>query len=142
MSKYQTGNKNGMWKGGKTMASNGYVLVRVGKDHPLSDVRGYAYEHRIVACEKLGRLLSSDEVIHHKDGNKTNNHPDNLEILSNKAEHGFRHRKIKQRRMPGEPNPIIFCQCGCGISFPKFDKYGRPRKFVTGHNMYGVNDER
>lgn len=44
-----------MWKGGRSIASNGYVLVRVGKKHHLADVRGYAYEHRIVAEQKLGR---------------------------------------------------------------------------------------
>jgi hypothetical protein len=52
MTIHQTGPKNGMWRGGKSLASNGYILIRVGNDHPLADVRGYAYEHRLVAQEK------------------------------------------------------------------------------------------
>lgn len=54
MAKWNTGEKNGLWKGGRSVASNGYVLIRVGVDHPLADVRGYAYEHRVVAEQKKG----------------------------------------------------------------------------------------
>lgn len=42
--------------------------------------------------EKLGRKLSSDEIVHHKDGNKLNNNPDNLEI-TNRREHMNIHRE-------------------------------------------------
>ena len=50
----QFGEVNGQWKGGRTVASNGYILIRVGKEHHLADVRGYAYEHRLIAETKLG----------------------------------------------------------------------------------------
>lgn len=43
------------WKGGRSIASNGYMLVRVGLSHHLADVRGYAYEHRLVAEQKIGQ---------------------------------------------------------------------------------------
>lgn len=92
MSKHQTGGKNGQWKGGRVVASNGYVLIRVGKSHHLADVRGYAYEHRLVAEETLGRRLRDDEQVHHKDENKQNNAPDNLEVVLH-SEHGTRHRR-------------------------------------------------
>lgn len=36
--------------------------------------------------QKLGRQLSSDEIVHHEDENKKNNHPDNLELMT-RAEH-------------------------------------------------------
>lgn len=29
---------------------------------------------------------------------------------------------------------IIKCACGCGTQLEKFDKYGRPREFISGHN--------
>lgn len=48
---------NPNWKGGRSIASNGYVLIKVGTGHHLADVRGYAYEHRLVAERKLGRRL-------------------------------------------------------------------------------------
>ena len=52
------------------------------------------YEHRIVAEKKLGRYLRSDEVVHHIDGNKTNNSPDNLIVLSNE-DHATLHALLK-----------------------------------------------
>lgn len=36
-------------------------------------------------------------------------------------------------RKKGEENPIIKCACGCGKTFKKFAKDGKPRKFLQGH---------
>lgn len=87
MTKHQTGPKNGQWKGGRIVASNGYVLVRVGVDHHLADVRGYAYEHRLVAEQVIGRRLARGEVVHHRDHDTTNNAPDNLQVLTRRQHH-------------------------------------------------------
>jgi hypothetical protein len=128
--------KNPFWKGGRTIASNGYVLVKT-PNHPNADVRGYVYEHRLIAEQKIGRYLEKGEIVHHKDGNKQNNNPDNLEVVNGVADHFLEHRsRNSKRRLPGEDNPYILCACGCGQQFQKFDQTGRPRKFVTGHNMY------
>lgn len=127
--------KNGSWKGGRTVASNGYVLVKVGFDHPLADVRGYAYEHRLVAETKIGRPLLPGEQVHHLDGNKQNNSPQNLEVVMGGAEHHFAHRKRTDTQHPRELNTQIRCACGCGELIAKYDKLGRPRRFISGHNM-------
>lgn len=47
--------------------------------------------HRIVAEAKIGRPLKPGEIVHHKDGNKRNNHPDNLEVLASQADHARIH---------------------------------------------------
>jgi hypothetical protein len=47
--------------------------------------------HRIVAEAKLGRALLPGEVVHHKDENKRNNHPDNLEVLPSQSVHAKLH---------------------------------------------------
>lgn len=49
--------------------------------------KGRTTIHRIVAAEKLGRPLRKGEVVHHIDGNKHNNHPDNLIVLPNQSAH-------------------------------------------------------
>lgn len=122
---------------GRSIASNGYVLIRVGKHHHLADVRGYAYEHRLIAERKYGRRLVDGELVHHKNENKQDNHPDNLEIVNGNAEHFALHRTRADLRVPGEPNPMVLCECGCGTSFLKFDDSNRPRSFVSGHNAGG-----
>ncbi len=135
-----SGERNPNWRGGRSITGHGYVLIRVGKDHHLADVRGYAYEHRLVAEQKLGRRLLPGEEPHHVDENKQNNHPDNLEILT-EAEHRARHRKgDKGLRNPGEPNPEVACECGCGSNFLRFDKSGRPRRFLPSHNAVRGQD--
>ena len=135
MARWNVGPKNGNWKGGRTIASNGYVLVRVGTDHHLADIRGYAYEHRIKAEKKIGRRLTPGEIVHHKDGNKQNNKASNLEVLGGIAEHRFQHRKPGcKRREPGQPNRTIKCLCGCGRRLRKYDSSGRPRSYISGHN--------
>lgn len=44
------------------------------------------HQHRRVAEKMLGRPLRSDEIVHHKDGNKRNNNPENLEVMT-QSEH-------------------------------------------------------
>jgi hypothetical protein len=45
------------------------------------------YEHQEVAAWKLGRPLCAGEVVHHQDGNKRNNHPDNIWVFSSQRAH-------------------------------------------------------
>jgi hypothetical protein len=53
--------------------STGYIRV---------DLRGgkKAFKHRLVMEDILGRPLSKNESVHHKDGNRVNNDPSNLEL--------------------------------------------------------------
>ena len=75
-------------------------------------------EHRWVVEQLLGRRLDINEIVHHKDGNKRNNSPDNLEILTRKAHgviHYLKYPIIKKCQRPG-----------CGKMF-KPDKTKRKR---------------
>jgi len=47
-------------------------------------------EHRLIMEAHLGRKLSFNEVVHHKDGDKKNNKIENLELMS-RAEHSKYH---------------------------------------------------
>ena len=68
-------------------------------DHPDANTRGYVWRHRIVAEEKIGRRLRPEEVVHHIDGDQTNDHPDNLEVYADQAEHAGYHGKTKPRKL-------------------------------------------
>jgi hypothetical protein len=60
--------------------SKGYVLAYC-PDHPKATNRGYVYEHRLVMEETLGRPLRSDEHVHHRNGRRWDNRPENLEVM-------------------------------------------------------------
>lgn len=94
-SKVRRGEKSSSWKGGRKINKKGHVLV-LKKGHPLADKNGYVLEHRYIMCRHLGRILCSDEIVHHKNGIKTDNRIENLEIMTN-AEHTMIHHIGKKR---------------------------------------------
>jgi len=70
--------------------SRGYVIMTI------DDGRRIA-QHRYVMEQMLGRPLFAHEKVHHKDGVKTNNEPDNLEIWLNGHPGGQRLQDINKK---------------------------------------------
>lgn len=58
--------------------------------HPNASTSGLVYVHRLVMENSLNRFLINDEIVHHKDKNKSNNNIKNLELMTN-AEHSKHH---------------------------------------------------
>lgn len=74
--------KQHRWKPGSRVGSNGYVKVRAGKGHPLADPNGWAYEHLVVWCAAGNPRPTRNEILHHINGDKTDNRIENLQRLS------------------------------------------------------------
>lgn len=74
------GEKGSNWKGGRRI-ERGYVLIW-SPDHPtrMGKVKPYVLEHRLVMEKVLGRLLEPHERVHHKNGIRDDNSPENLEL--------------------------------------------------------------
>lgn len=50
--------------------------------HPNKSLKGWQYEHRLVAETALGRYLTSEEQVDHINEIKGDNRPENLQVLS------------------------------------------------------------
>jgi HNH endonuclease len=59
--------------------THGYVIIRV-PGHPNARKDGNIGEHRYVMAEVLGRPLFPGENVHHINGIRDDNRPENLEL--------------------------------------------------------------
>lgn len=64
--------------------------------------RGGRHEHRVVAEQKIGRPLEKGEVVHHINGDKLDNRPENLMVLPSQAEHARLHNLERHARRRSE----------------------------------------
>lgn len=68
------------WTGGR-VERRGYVLVYAPDHHSVKGTgRKYVLEHRLVMEQKEGRPLERHEQVHHINGIRNDNRPENLEL--------------------------------------------------------------
>lgn len=95
-----------MWEIKKIIHKGDYEYALV-PDHPNATKNGYVLLHRVIMENYIGRLLTPDEVVHHKDHNKKNNDISNLELLTVKEHHELHSREKKHKYI------LLKCpQCG------------------------------
>ena len=68
---------------GTGFISHGYYVVPIPAElRHLTDGETPFAEHRFVMAQLLGRALHSDESVHHRNGDRLDNRPENLELWS------------------------------------------------------------
>lgn len=107
------GENNTRWKGGK-YCSKGYNYILVREEHPNALLKGkyckYVAEHHLVMEKHIGRFLTKDECVHHKNGVKNDNRIENLMLMLNSSEHTSLEQKINlfaKQLIWGNLNPEI-----------------------------------
>jgi hypothetical protein len=79
-----TGENNPNWGGGRHTSKAGYVFVSK-PDHPrASQNKGYVREHILVWEETHGQSLPTGWDVHHMNGVKDDNRPENLVAMPNR----------------------------------------------------------
>lgn len=87
--------KSHLWKGGRHKTKKGYINIL----HPRFGKGRYVMEHRLVMEKKLGRCLTSKEYVHHLNGVKDDNRPENLILTSSKNHDTYSVRRALQERI-------------------------------------------
>lgn len=89
--KQRSGHLHHRWTGGKRVVRGGYVHV-LAPNHPslATSKRRYVFEHRLVMEQVLGRFLMPYEQVHHRNGIRDDNRPENLELWAHQQPSGQR----------------------------------------------------
>lgn len=96
--------KHPMWRGGRFTRKDGYVVVYapdwyIERHNDNLDRGCYVFEHRLVWEQANGKMLKKNEQVHHLNGIRNDNRPENLAIVNNNNHERRTFLKILQKRI-------------------------------------------
>lgn len=109
--RHPTGKEHWNWKGGRVIY-RGYVFLHI-PEHPHASRRGYVQEHIVIVVAARGGVpLPTGAAVHHVNGVKTDNRPENLVVCNDNSYHMLLHARQAAFAACGNPNfrPCLFCK--------------------------------
>lgn len=88
---------------GRYVMQSGYVGVWM-PDHPNAMADGTVLEHVLVVSRALGGAVPKGAVVHHVNGDKSDNRPQNLVLCPDDTYHRLLHRRQGSMDAIGDPN--------------------------------------
>ncbi len=116
-------------KGEGCIRGDGYKVIFINGHEIL--------EHRHIYEKHHNVTLKRRQIIHHKDGNRSNNSIDNLELLESQSDHIKHHnteRILIKSKLRGEHEGQKYCTC-CKIVLNLSDFYKNPHHRL-GYSQY------
>ncbi len=92
------------WTEERIVSEHGYIKIRVGKDHPLADPNGYAYEHLVVWCAAGRPRPQKGFLLHHRNEDPSDNRLENLRLMR-RGHHNAHHNAQRGRDDRGRFRP-------------------------------------
>jgi hypothetical protein len=128
-----------------THKDNMQDMVRKGRARPLAGEHAPAAKLSKLDVSRIRRRYAKGKVSQAELAEEYALHPTQISRIINgrKWKHSFRGiikpiRPIVNkgtRHKKGEINPLVLCDCGCGERLSRYDRYGRPRKYIRGHSL-------
>jgi len=98
--KHRIKEKHPQWRGGIKTDSNGRIFIHI-PEHPNADHQGYIRRSHLVMEKKIGRYLTPKEIVHHRNGIKNDDKPENLYLFENCSEHQKLHYSERKKDTKG-----------------------------------------